>query len=182
MARNRVNTLMALYDFGPGRHLFLDTAITCPAIGGALNAQPSSAATIGVAASLRAAKKVTKYQPLAESVSSSFKPAVVERFGACCDELVGFIKQLTGDGDRDALRADDYAFSTASRTTYMASLLVFGAVIADAVMVERVIGMDVMDAAMVEGGGRQKGAQGARRPTQRDIEGSGGRFWYEAGM
>ena len=125
---------------------------------------------------------MAKYQPLAEGVSSTFKPAVIERFGACCDELVGFIKQLTGDGDRDALRADDYAFSTASRTTYMASLLVFGAVLSDAVMVDRVIGMDVMDVAMAAGRGRQRGAPGARRPTQRDIEGGGGQFWYEAGM
>jgi hypothetical protein len=116
-------------------------------------------------------------------VSSKFTPAVVERFGACCDELVGFIKVLTGDGDRDALRADDFTFSAASRTTYMASLLVFGAVISDAAMVERVIGMDVIDAEMAQAaGGRQRGAQGARRPTQQDIEGSGGRFWYEMGM
>ena len=92
-------------------------------------------------------------------------------------------KVLTGDGDRDALRADDFTFSAASRTTYMASLLVFGAVISDAAMVERVIGMDVIDAAMAQAaGGRQRGAQGARRPTQLDIEGSGGRFWYEMGM
>ena len=124
-----------------------------------------------------------KHQPLAAGVSSKFTPAVVERFGACCDELVGFIKVLTGDGDRDALRADDFTFSAASRTTYMASLLVFGAVISDAAMVERVIGMDVIDAAMAQAaGGRQRGAQGARRPTQLDIEGSGGRFWYEMGM
>ena len=65
----------------------------------------------------------------------------------------------------------------------MASLLVFGAVISDAAMVERVIGMDVIDAAMAQAaGGRQRGAQGARRPTQLDIEGGGGRFWYEMGM
>ena len=54
---------------------------------------------------------------------------------------------LCGDGDRDALRADDYTFSASSRTTYMASLLVFGTVISDAAMVDRVIGMDVQEAA-----------------------------------
>ena len=65
----------------------------------------------------------------------------------------------------------------------MASLLVFGAVISDAAMVERVIGMDVIDAAAAHAaGGRQRGELGARRPTQPDIEGSGGRFWYEMGM
>ena len=77
----------------------------------------------------------------------------------------------------------DFTFSAASRTTYMASLLVFGAVISDAAMVERVIGMDVIDAAMAQAaGGRQRGAQGVRRPTQPDIEGNGGRFWYEMGL
>ena len=90
---------------------------------------------------------------------------------------------LAGDGDRDALRADDFTFSAASRTTYMASLLVFGAVIADAAMVERVIGMDVLDVAMTQVAGvRQRDAQGVRRPTQPDIEGNGGRFWYEMGL
>ena len=61
--------------------------------------------------------------------------------------VVGFINMLCGDGDRDALRADDYTFSASSRTTYMASLLVFGTVISDAAMVDRVIGMDVQEAA-----------------------------------
>ena len=80
-------------------------------------------------------------------ISSQFRPAVIERFGACCDSLVGFINMLCGDGDRDALRADDYTFSASSRTTYMASLLVFGTVISDAAMVDRVICMDVKEAA-----------------------------------
>ena len=99
---------------GPGRHMFLDTAVACPAAGGALNAQPSSAEASGVAASLRAEKKTAKYAPLAAGVSSQFRPAVVERFGACCDPLVGLINMLCGDGDCDALRADDYTFSASS--------------------------------------------------------------------
>ena len=52
--------------------------------------------------------------------------AVLERFGACCDSLVGFVNMLCGDGERDALHADDWTLSASSRTTYMASLLVFG--------------------------------------------------------
>ena len=115
-------------------------------------------------------------------MSSKFKAAVVERFGACCDDFAGFIKVLTGDGDRDALRADDYTFSASSRTTYMASLLVFGAVISDAAMVDRVIGMDVQQVAAAPPGGRPRGASMAPRPTRQDIVGNGGRFWYELGL
>ena len=63
---------------------------------------------------------MAKYGPLAAGVSSQFRAAVIERFGACSDSLVGFISMLCGDGHRDALRADDYTFSASSRTTYMA--------------------------------------------------------------
>ena len=42
----------------------------------------SSATAPGVAADLRAARKVEKYGLLAKGVSSSFVAAVVERFGA----------------------------------------------------------------------------------------------------
>ena len=80
----RADVVMAHY-YGPGRHLFLDCAITDPCSGGALSAVPSSATSSGVAAEQRAEKKVAKYGPLAASVSSMFRPAVVERFGACCD-------------------------------------------------------------------------------------------------
>ena len=135
---------------------------------------------MGVAASLRAKKKVAKYGHLAAGVSSQFRAAVVERFGACCDELVGFISTLCGDGERDALRAEDFTFSATSKTTYMASLLVFGAVVADAAMVDRVIGMDVQDKAQVPPL-RGRGAM-VPQPQQREIEGIGGRFWYEMGM
>ena len=79
----RADVVMAHY--GPGRHLFLDCAITDPCSGGALSAVPSSATSSGVAAEQRAEKKVAKYGPLAASVSSMFRSAVVERFGACCD-------------------------------------------------------------------------------------------------
>ena len=167
---------------GPGRHMFLDTAVACPSAGGALNAQPSSAMVSGVAASLRADKKTTKYAPLAAGVSSQFRAAVVERFGACCDPLVGFINMLCGDGDRDALRAEDYTFSASSRTTYMASLLVFGTVISDAAMVDRVIGMDVQEREVAADRVPRRDRGMAARPGRREIEGIGGRFWYELGQ
>ena len=116
---------------------------------------------------MRADKKTAKYAPLAAGVSSQFRPAVIERFGACCDSLVGFINMLCGDGERDALRADDYTFSASSRTTYMASLLVLGTVISDAAMVDRVIGMDVQEVAAARGVPPRSGHGRATR-TSRD--------------
>ena len=167
---------------GPGRHMFLDTAITDPAAGGALSATPSSEHASGVAATLRADKKTAKYGPLAHSVSSQFRAAVVERFGAQCDDLVGFVKMICGDGDRDALRAEDYTFSASSRTTYVASLLGFAATISDAAMIDRVIGMDVQEAAAARDRvpRRYNGMGGSQ--GQREVEGIGGRFWYELGV
>ena len=122
------------HRFGPGRHLFLDVAVTDPATQTALGATPSSAVSSGVAAMQRAAKKTAKYQHLAVAVSSEFRPAVLERFGACCDELVGLIRLLCGDGDRDETRVDDYAFSGRSRVTYMAQHVGLALMLADACM------------------------------------------------
>ncbi len=168
--------------FGPGRHLFLDTAVTDPGTGAALSARPSSAASSGVAAEQRAAKKVAKYGPLAAAVSSQFRAAVIERFGAVCDHLVGFISMLTGPGERDPLRWDDYCFSSSSRSTYAASLCVFSVVIADACLVDRVIESDVCcaHAGRYVAPRRARGAAASVPVQQRDIEGIGGQFWYEA--
>ena len=57
--------------------------------------------------------------------------------------LVGLISQLCGDGDRDRMRHDDVTFSQSSRTTYMAGMIGLAAVVADAAMVDSVIGLDV---------------------------------------
>ena len=90
-----------LPTLGLRRHnMFLDTAVACPAAGGALNAGSAflflrSAEASGVAASLRAEEETAKYASLAAGVSSQFRPAVVERFGACCDPLVGLINMLS---------------------------------------------------------------------------------------
>ena len=132
---------MLAHYYGPGRHLFLDVAVADPASGSALACSPSSAVSSGVAAQLRASKKAAKYEPLAQSVSSAFRPAVIERYGACCDDLVGLIRMLCGDRDRDQLEPD-YAFSTCSRSTYMASRVVFACVLADAAMVDAALLLD----------------------------------------
>ena len=72
-----------------------------------------------------------------------FYPAVIERFGAFGNQLVGLIKMLTGDGDRDPLADDDYVFATRSRTTYLVSHLCFTTVIADAYMMDAFMSHDV---------------------------------------
>ena len=147
---------------GMGRHLFLDTAIADPTSGSALGAQLSSAACSGVAAGSRAQRKSQKYAPLAAGVSSIFIPAVVERYGAQCDQLVGLVSQLCGDGDRDRMRHDDVTFSQSSRSTYMAGMIGLAAVVADAAMVDSVIGLDVRrdDERAVPGARMGKGARG----------------------
>ena len=45
---------------GPGRHVFIDVAVTDPATEAALGATPSSAVSSGVAAMQRAEKKTAK--------------------------------------------------------------------------------------------------------------------------
>ena len=56
--------------------------------------------------------------------------------------LTGFLKLISGDGDRDPL-CDDYTFSSRSNTTYVAQMVVFATVIADACMLSDVIDCDV---------------------------------------
>jgi len=94
------------------------------------------------AAELRAEFKTRKYAPICDAIGSIFLPAVVERYGACCEDLTGFLKLISGDGDRDPW-CDDYTFSSRSNTTHLAQMVVFAAVIADACMVSNVIDCDV---------------------------------------
>ena len=58
---------------------------------------------------------ICKYDPLATVVGSAFRAAVVERYGACCDSLQGFIRSIAGPVDRDPLTDADYTFSAPSR-------------------------------------------------------------------
>ena len=61
------------------------------------------------------------------------------------------------------------------------TLLVFGTVISDAAMVDRVIGMDVQEAAAARDRVPRRDRGMGERPRRREIEGIGGRLWYELG-
>ena len=167
--------------FGPGRHLFLDVAVADPGSGAALGAVPSSRSSSGVAAELRAMKKNDKYKPLAAAVGSEFRAAVLERYGACSDSLVGLFRTLCGDRERDAAACDDYSGLVSSRVSYMASTVVFGTVLADAALVSRVIQLDACGAPPARFAAPASARHGPRAGaplTQRDVEGEGGVFWY----
>ena len=133
--------IVAYNFYGTGKHLFLDIAVTAPDSPTALKG--GSADTTGAAARARAAVKDAKYIPLATACGGVFKPAVIERGGAFDDGFVNVIKMLTGDGDRDPLRADDYCFSTRSRTTYAAADIGLSTAMADAYMVSLLAAHDV---------------------------------------
>ena len=180
--------IVGVNKYAVGRHLFIDTAIADPNAGAARSAVPSAAEAAGVAAELRASKKVAKYAPLAGAVSSHFMAAVVERYGACCDSFVGLLKLYTGDGERDPTVCDDWTTFATSSTTYLASRVVFTAVVADACMVERVLSIDVAGAAMASAMpaharayARPAGPRCAfERPSASVVEGRGGIMWYES--
>ena len=148
---------------GPTSHLFLDAAVTDPGSATALRAG-SDRLDGARAAETRAERKVKKYAPICDAIGSKFIAGVVERFGACCEDLTGFLKLISGDGDRDPL-CDDYTFSSRSNTTYVAQMVVFATVIADACMLSDVIDCDVYETPLTFDDG--KGAT-ARR------EGGGG--------
>ena len=118
---------------------------------------------------------------------SSFHPAVIERYGACCEALWGFLRTAAGDRDRDPLRHDDVTFSHSSRGPYAAGMLVFAAVIGDAALIAEVIDVDThgRDPRAVPGAPAPPRADAGAfssslPPTQREIEGAGGEMWYEA--
>ena len=85
------------------------------------------------------------------------------------------------------MRHDDVTFSQSSRTTYVAGMIGLAAVVADAAMVDSVIGLDVRSdderavpgARMGRGGGMGGVWVGEPVPEQREVEGRGGAFWYE---
>ena len=84
----------------PGRHLGIDVAVTDPLAVTALRSSPSSSAEAGRAATLRAEKKVAKYERIMLSVGGIFRAAVVERFCAVGDSLAGMVRQMVGDAAR----------------------------------------------------------------------------------
>ena len=124
------------------KSLFLDVAVADPTARTALTASTPSSGLAGVAAELRAARKVHKYGALCAGVGSSFFPAVIERFGACSDSLIGVIRTLAGVDDRDPLDDQLFTFSASSRVTFLAQRTVFACVLADAAMVSRLASAD----------------------------------------
>ena len=129
----------------PGRHLFADVAITDPAVTTALSASPSSAHSAGVAAQLRAQRKRAKYGDAVTAVSGEFIAAVMERYGACSDDLCRLAAIACGDGDRELSEADDWYFTAPSRRSYFMQGVVFAGVMADAAMLDSAIALDHSD-------------------------------------
>ena len=76
--------------------------------------------------------------------------------------LHSVVKLLSGDGERDPFRADDYVFSTRSRTTYFASDLVLACVIGDAHMIALLAEADVAGRPLSHAAAC---SHSARRPT-----------------
>jgi len=126
-----------------GRHLFIDVAVADPGGLTPLTSSPSSAMEVGRAAHLRLADKHRKYDGPTRSVGGEFRAAVIERFGACSDDMLALLRMISGDGDRDLQGADDYTFSAPSRKSYYEQHVVFATVMADAAMLEMAISMDV---------------------------------------
>ena len=189
-SRSRAADLVYVGFYGVGSHLFVDVAVTDPGSGAALAAAPSSDTSSGVAALQRSEKKCQKYEPLAAAVGSWFRPGVMERYGTVSEGLHWLLRSLAGDRDRDPRRCDDYTEPARSCITYMAGMVVFGGVMGDAAIVDTVISEDCVRAgvaglrpaaARVVGAGRRQGDV-ADTPDQRDVEGLGGQFWYEARM
>ena len=129
----------------PGRHLFSDVSITDPAVSAALDASPSSAHSAGVAAQLRVQHKRAKYDEAVTAVGGEFIAAVMERYGACSDDLCRLAAIACGDGDRELSEADDWYFTAPSRRSYFMQGVVFAGVMADAAMLDSAIALDHSD-------------------------------------
>ena len=144
----------------PGRHLFIDVAVTTPDTAEALEHSPSSRDHVCIAAGLRSTEKHRKYDAACAAMGASFRGAIVERFGACSDDMCGLVRQLCGDGDRDA-SSEDWSFTAPSRVTYHMQRIVFAAVIGDAAMLDAVIERDVRGVVVAAGAGQGGGAAAA---------------------
>ena len=68
-------------------------------------------------------------------MDSSFRDGVIERYGHCSDGLVGLVRLIAGAGKREPWE-DDYSPTASSLVTHVAQCVVFGAVMADAAMLE----------------------------------------------
>jgi hypothetical protein len=128
---------------GLGRHIFIDAAITEPATLARTTARGGRAdVETGWAAKKRAEDKHRKYGVTCRRADADFRDAVMERYGACSDGLVGLLRLIAGTGDRE-VGDRDYSASAPSRVTHAAQIVVFGGVLADAEMLSSVLEADV---------------------------------------
>ena len=97
------------------------------------------------------------YEAAVAAVAGDFRPAIVERSGAVGDDMHGLLRMFAGDGEREHGADDDWYFSAPSRVSYFMQHVVFATVMADASMLDSVIGLDV-------GGDRQGGVGAAQGP------------------
>ena len=91
---------------------------------------------------LRAQRKRAKYGDAVAAVGGEFIAAVMERYGACSDDLCRLAALACGDGDRELSEADDWYFTAPSRRSYFMQGVVFAGVMADAAMVDTAIALD----------------------------------------
>ena len=90
---------------------------------------------------MRAQKKYSKYREACARIDSTFRDAVIERYGHCSDGLVGLVRLIAGAGHSEPWETD-YSSAAPSRVTHVAQCVVFGAVMADAAMLDTALEMD----------------------------------------
>ena len=66
---------------------------------------------------------------------------MIERYGHCSDGLVGLVRLIAGAGHSEPWETD-YSSAAPSRVTHVAQCVVFGAVMADAAMLDAALEMD----------------------------------------
>ena len=82
-----------------------------------------------------------------------FRDGVIERYGHCSDGLVGLVRLIAGAGRREPWETD-YSSAAPALVTHVAQCVVFGAVMADAAMLDAVLELDVW--------ARESGGDGGR--------------------
>ena len=123
-----------------GSHVVVDVAVGDPC--GSVALAAGSDVRGGVAAASKQSSKHRKYDSLCDQIGSEFRAGVVERFGACCDDVQGLIRMVAGDGECDA-GSVEWSPTATSRITRAAQCVVFSTVMAEARMVRDVMDLDV---------------------------------------
>ena len=100
-----------------------------------------------------AQKKYSKYREACARIDCTFRDGVIERYGHCSDGLVGLVRLIAGAGQSEPWETD-YSSAAPSRVTHVAQCVVFGAVMADAAMLDAALEMDAW--------GREQDADGRR--------------------